>query len=119
MRSTCKIALLLLSVVPPAMAGELRCIFQSRQICDPHGCTLGDPSGASVVLRLEERQYGRCGGERPCDWYPMRVRQGGDYLNLDFADGPQGAKMSLNGRTFIETVGIADRVWVGFGSCQP
>lgn len=87
MRSVYAAGLLLLALATPAAAGEMHCTFQSRQVCDPGGCTPGDPAGAFVLLRLEERQYGRCDGDRSCDWYPMRVQQGGNYLHLDFANG--------------------------------
>ena len=116
--STPLLTVLLLAVVMPAGAAELRCTFQSRQICDPRGCLPGDPSTAFVTLRLKERQYGRCRGTRACDWYPMRVQRGGDYLHLDFSDGVQGAKMSLDGSLFIETVSLMDKVWVSFGRCE-
>ncbi len=34
------------------------------------------------------------------------------------SDGIQGAKMSLDGSLFIETVSIMDEVWVNFGCCE-
>lgn len=119
MRSTYVVILLVLTLAAPAAADGMRCTFQSRQVCDPSGCTPGDPASTFVLLRLDEQQYGRCDGKRSCDWYPMRVQQGGNYLNLDFANGVQGAKLNLNGHTFIETVSVMDRVLISFGRCQP
>jgi len=100
-----------------ARSAEFRCTFQSRQTCNPSGCVPSDPTTSFVIIRPEANQYGRCGGSKPCDWYPMTTQQSGIFFNIDFATGVQGAKMSQDGSLFIETISVMDTVIISYGHC--
>src|SRR4051794_5429628 len=106
-----------LTLPTSAWSDELRCTFQSRQVCAPSGCVPGDSSTGFIILQPQANKYGRCGGAKPCDWYPMLVQQSGAFVNIDFATGVQGAKMSQDGSLFIETIFLTDKVIVSYGSC--
>jgi hypothetical protein len=111
------VSLLLISA--SAQADELRCDFQSRYAGRPGGCepmpTEGDPT--FVILRMDANQYGRCDA-KSCDWFPLTTSRRGEFLDLDFSAGVQGAKMSQDGSLIIETISIMDMVIVSYGACQ-
>ncbi|WP_431858763.1 hypothetical protein [Azospirillum sp.] len=111
-------AIAVITLPTAVWSAEVRCTFQSRQTCDPTGCVPTDPTTSFVTLRTDSNQYGRCGGTKPCDWYPMTVQQSGAFSNIDFATGVQGAKMTQDGSLFIETVSLMDKVIVSYGRCN-
>lgn len=75
------------------------------------------PSGVYVSVNIAERSYGRCDDKRPCDWYPMSVHPAGNFVDLDFRPGLQGARMSVDGSIFIETANVLNSVIVSYGTC--
>jgi hypothetical protein len=105
------------TIAVPSLAGEMRCTFAARHSCDATGCKSIDPAQVYTVLDFSTARYGRCGDGKPCNWHAMKAVRDGAFVNINFAPGPQAAKMSLDGTTFVETVSALDVVIVSFGTC--
>jgi hypothetical protein len=101
----------------PAVAAPMRCDFERVSVCGPAGCRESQQRPTWLSIDVQGQRYGRCEGS-DCQWLPMEVVPSGVYLDLNFADGPQGAKLSTLDKTIVEAVSIMDMVIVSRGSCK-
>lgn len=56
-------------------------------------------------------------GPSPCDWYPASFEQGGVYINIRFAVGPQGAKLSKLDNLLTEVISGGESVIINLAIC--
>ncbi len=114
------LGLMLAMLSGTAVASEIRCRFERTDTCHPHtGCEQSTTSPVQIVVRTDAKLYGRCDSGRECGWYPYTGQISGQYLNISFAVGIQGAKISLDLSHIVETSSLLGVIFVSFGTCSP
>ena len=111
------VAALLGTIAAPAVKATQRCIIERVQVCGPERCEEKAPGATYVVVDRETGRYGRCDGSLPCDWYPATFSSGGIWINIAFASGPQGAKLSIIDNRLLEVVSLNETVIVNRAQC--
>ena len=99
-----------------AFAKEFKCEFQSKFHCDGNSCIPIEPTTWNLV-DLETKSIARCDNQG-CDWYEMEIHQSGFFTIFDVAERGFMAKMSIDGKSYIEIATLGTEAYVSQGSCE-
>lgn len=115
LRMTLLVPALCVFVSAPTTAA-LKCEIISKFACAKSGC---EPNAVGVwnLIDADKMTFSRC-DQKGCDHYDMRVTKSGIYFNIIIADRAMFAKMSADGREYVEVTSIGMNVLVSYGSCR-
>ena len=105
-----------MALLPSAvMAAELQCDIAAKFSCQPTGC---EPNQLGVwnLVDIERERFSRC-DRNGCDHYDATVSQSGVFYNIEVPGRGIIAKMSLDGKSYMEVATIGVSALISFGSC--
>lgn len=105
-----------LSLACPALAAPMECTVSTKQSCSPAGCQPVQPLMRAVV-DLDARTYARC-DTKGCDTYNATVSVSGVIVTFDLLGRGAFARMTADGREFVEVVSLLTSTLISYGTCR-
>lgn len=115
-----KIAIVIAALAFQVTASEsaaLMCFISEKVHCaQGQGCK---PVESKIAVRIntEQQLYSRCDA-KGCDEYQAEFGVSGVFINIAVPKNGMLAKLSTDGRSFIEVVTLGTDVLISYGSCN-
>ena len=108
-----------LLIASPAAAGTWRCQPVQKVACSGgDSCPAAATAGAYNRIDFAQNQYSRC-DDKGCDPYRAVISKSGAFINIEVPGRSMLAKMTEDGKAYLEVFTVLGTVVVSHGICAP